>query len=504
MNASRGRSVAAKAASGAAWTIATGVGSRGLGLVGTLVLTYLVARDELGEVSDAAIAVLLANQLSTVGAGQYYISRPTAGRVVAWHATVLHISLGLLALVAVLAFEHPLSSWMRAPSLGRFLPGLLFSGLLERFAYMPERVLARSMRFRVIGLCRTAGEVAYTLASVGFALLGWGGMSIVVGNVVRSIVRLVAMASSVPRAEWLSRSRISAKTLRAMLRFGLPMSVGMGAGFASRRIDNAIVSSLFGTHVVGAYNLAYNVADAPAVQVGEQIGDVLLPSFSAMRPWERKEALVRSTALLALVTFPLAVGLGVVAPSLVKTLLRPEWSDVAPMVSLLSAMSIVRPVGWTISSYLLARDNPRLDAALEVLKLVSLVVLLLTLGRAGPLWACVAVGLAFTVHAAASMVVLQALDGVAVSELAAKCVPPLAACVPMVASVLATRLTLAGAGMRFGAASLVAEILAGVAVYTASAVVVARSASLDLISLWRRAWGPPASLLHSPSSQDDP
>jgi PST family polysaccharide transporter len=212
---------------------------------------------------------------------------------------------------------------------------------------------------------------------------------------------------------------------------------------------------------------------------------------------------MRSTALLALVTFPLAVGLGVVAPSLVKVLLRPEWSDVAPMVSLLSAMSIVRPVGWTISSYLLARDNPRLDAALEVLKLVSLVVLLLTLGRAGPLWACVAVGLAFTVHAAASMAVLQALDGVAVSELAAKCVPPLAACVPMVASVLATRLTLAGAGMRFSAASLVAEIVAGVAVYTASAVVMARSASLDLIALARRAWGPSASLLHSASSHDD-
>jgi len=485
----RGRSVAAKATSGAAWTIATGVGSRGLGLVGTLVLTYLVARDELGEVSDAAIAVLLANQFSTVGAGQYYISRPTAGREVAWHATVLHVSLGFAALLAVLVLAHPLSVWMRAPSLGRFLPGLLFSGLLERLAYMPERVLAREMRFRVVGLCRTAGEIAYTVASVTFALFGWGGMSIVIGNVVRSVIRFAAMASCVPRAEWLSRSPLSGKTIRAMLRFGLPMSVGMGAGFASRRVDNAIVSSLFGAHVVGAYNLAYNVADAPAVQVGEQIGDVLLPSFSVMNPGERKEALLRSTALLALVTFPLAVGLGAVAPSLVKAILRPEWSDVAPMVALLSAMSVVRPVGWTISSYLLARDNPRLDAALEVLKLVSLIALLLTLGRRGPLWACVAVGLAFAVHAAASMAVLQAIDGLAVAALAARCWPPLAACVPMVASVAATRLALAGAGIHSSAVAVIAEIAVGATAYTASALVVARSASADLLGLVRRAWG---------------
>lgn len=495
----RGRSVATMAASGAAWTIATGLGSRGLGLVGTLVLTYWVARDELGEVSDAAVAVLLANQLSTVGAGQYYISRSKGGRDVAWHATVLHVSLGVAAMLAVLALRQPLSVWLRAPSLERFLPGLLVSGLLERFAYMPERVLARGMRFRQIGLCRTAGELAYTATSVGLAAVGWGGTSIVAGNLVRSVVRLAAMAGSVPVTDWLYWSRLSAKTLGDMLRFGLPMSIGMGAGFASRRVDNAIVSSLFGPSVVGAYNLAYNIADAPAVQVGEQIGDVLLPSFSAMSPEERRAALVRSTALLTLVTFPLAVGLGAVAPSLVKALLRPEWSDVAPMLSLLSAMSVVRPLGWTISSYLLARDRPRLDAALEALKLVSLIVLLLTMGRGGPLWACAGVGLAFAIHAAASMAVLQALDGVTVAALAAKCVPPLGACAPMVASVLVTRLGLAAAGMHVGVMSLVAEIAAGAAAYTASAIVLARSATMDLLGLAHRAWGTPVPRLLSPS-----
>ena len=53
-------SVAMKAVRGAAWTIGTGVGSRALGLMGTVLLTYFIARDELGEVSDAAVAVVLA------------------------------------------------------------------------------------------------------------------------------------------------------------------------------------------------------------------------------------------------------------------------------------------------------------------------------------------------------------------------------------------------------------------------------------------------------------
>jgi PST family polysaccharide transporter len=261
------------------------------------------------------------------------------------------------------------------------------------------------------------------------------------------------------------------------------MSVGMGAGYASRRIDNAIVSGLFGADVAGAYNLAYNVADAPAVQVGEQIGDVLLPSFSRMDGRERRVALLRSTALLALVTFPMAVGLGTVAPTLVAALLRPEWQDVGPMLGLLSVLSVVRPVGWTISSYLLARDQPRLDAAIEVVKLGSLVMLLLTLGRWGPLWACAAVGLAFAIHACVSMVAVQVLDGISVAALARECAPPLMACAPMVVAVLSSRLALAHVGVRRGPATLAIEVAIGTVAYVISALAIARSASTDLLAV---------------------
>jgi PST family polysaccharide transporter len=482
----RVRSIALDAVRGAAWTIATGVGSRALGLVGTLVLTYFVARTELGEVSDAAVAVLVANQLSTLGVGQYYVAHPSAGRDVAWNATLVHVALGLVALCAVLLLGHPLSIWMRAPELGRFLPGLAAAALLERVAHMPERVLARSMRFRGIGMCRTAAEISYTVTSVALAVAGAGGLAIVAANVVRSAVRLASMAVAVPRAEWLSPSFPCATTVRAMLRFGLPMSIGTAAGFASRRVDNAIVSGLFGVDVVGAYNLAYNVADVPAVQVGEQIGDVLLPSFAHMDAETRKAALVRSTGLLAMVTFPLAVGLGAVAPALVDALLRPEWRDVGPMLAVLSVLSVVRPVGWTISSYLLARDKPRVDAALELLKLGSLVGLLLTVGRAGPLWACAAVGLAFALHAFASMVVVHWLDGVTVTSLTARCAGPLAACAPMAAAVLAVGALLARASVHPGVA-LCVEIPAGAVAYALSAAVLARSTFDDLRALLRRA-----------------
>src|SRR5213075_1511096 len=148
-----------------------------------------------------------------------------------------------------------------------------------------------------------------TLVSLTAALFGLGGAAIVLGNIFRSFVRLSVYVISVDWRDWLSRCRLDLRQTRELLAFGVPMSLGALCEFATRRWDNLLVSRFFGPGPTGMYNLAYNLADVPAIQVGEQIGDVLLPSFARMDPGRRSEALVRSLGLLGLVVFPLAVGL---------------------------------------------------------------------------------------------------------------------------------------------------------------------------------------------------
>jgi PST family polysaccharide transporter len=156
------------------------------------------------------------------------------------------------------------------------------------------------------------------------------------------------------------------------------------------------------------------------------------------------------------------------------------------MLAVLSTLSITRPVGWTVSTYLIARDRPRIDAALEILKLVSVVVLVLTLGRLGPVWACVGVGLAFAIHAVGSMWVVRQTDGVAISALLVRCARPLAACGPMVLAVLAARRVVNAFGGAPAAVALALEVSAGAVAYVASCPWLARPETQDALGLARR------------------
>jgi lipopolysaccharide exporter len=475
--ASLGRS----AVRGAVWTISSSIGSRIVGLAGTLAITRFIAPAEYGEVTVAAVLVLTAQQVSTVGIGQYLIAHPDAGRGAAFHATAFHMALGLLAYAILFAIGSWLGPRLDAPNAMLFLPGLVLSAALDRASYVPERVLIRDLRFGAVSAGRTAGDLAYSVGSVVLAIFGWGAMAIVAGNVLRSLCRSAIFIGGVKLRDWLEPCKLDRATTRSMFAYGVPLSIAGLAAFASRRWDNLLVSRFFGPGPAGLYNLAYNLADVPAIQVGEQIGDVLFPSFSRLGPERRKQALVQSVALLALIVFPLAVGLGAVANTLVRVLFDARWEAVGPMLMLLSALSITRPIGWTIASYLQAQRLTKTVMVLEVLKAIAVVAAISTIGRAGVLWTCGAVGIAFALHTLASLWAVQRADGISVARMLLALAAPLSACAPMVLAVLGVRRALSGSDAS-ALAALGLETLAGAVAYVAAALIVARGPSRELVS----------------------
>lgn len=490
-------SLAKKTVLGAIWTIATSLGARALGLIGTLLLTRWLAPDVYGEVSVASVVALTASTVSNLALAQYLVANPDAGRAAAFHATVVHVVLGAAALGVATLLRAPLGGLFDAPAMGRFLPGLALAAFLDRITYVPEKLMVRDLRFREVGLQQSAGELVYTACSVGLAYRGLGGDAVVIATLARSVLRLLLVLRSVPAGEWLAPHRLARGELSKLLQFGVPLSIASLAAFGARRWDNLLFSAMFGPETAGVYNLAYNLADIPATQIGERIGDVLVPSFAKIPDAEkRRAALVRAQALLLLVVTPLALGLGAVAPAVVAALFKPAWAPVAPMLAVLSALSVARPVGWIVESYLQADKRTRAVMLLEIGKTVGLLAAIAVLGRSGPLVACGAVGVAFGAHAAACLWVLRASDGVPWSRTLSAFVGPLLASLPMVGAVLGTGALLERAGLGGPLVALLAEVSAGAVGYGVGVALFARAAARDLVGLVRGALGrrkrPPA------------
>lgn len=472
---------AQKTVHGIAWSIVANLGARAVGLLGTLLLARYLDPADYGEVMAASVVASTAQSFSNLGLGQYLLVRPDADKRVLFHVTFYSAILCAVALVIGLALGPAIGPFFRVRQIMRYLPLLSVTALLDRIVDVPERILQRELRFKLLSLNNAFGDFAYTAVSLAL-VTRTGGMSIVWGNVARSTLRAAVIFKVNGRAGWLEPVPLRRDVTRQIFGFGLRLTLGNWASFLARRWDNMLTSRYFGPAVMGAYNYAYNLANVPALQVGEQIGDVLFPSFGHLTGQKRRDAFLRSTRLLALLDFPLAVGLGAITPTLVLVVFNAEWHGVGPMLVILSSLSLAYPLGYTAGCYLQAAGRPMLLSYLEIGKALWLFGGIVLLAPMGPLWVCVAVATAYAAHALASLWLVQVADEVPLAASLGGLLPPLAACLPLLAGVLAARWAL----RRNDLLGLALEVLAGAVGYVLGAFWFARRPTRDFLGLARR------------------
>ncbi len=487
-------SLGQQAARGALWTIVSSIGGRAVGVVGTLVMTRFLEPNVMGEISVALILVLTATWFSNFGFTQYATvkGRGDDEAEVNWHTLIWFLGLGTVAMGLVVLLGSYLTPFFDAPHAAVYIPGMALAMWLRRFATMPEIALTRAMRFRASGIALGAGEIVYTGSALLLAYLGWGGMAIVLANIVQSVFCTAVMIGAAGWRSWCKPTPYSSARTRDIFSYGVPLAIGGIAHNISRDWDNLAISHFFGPTATGAYSMAYNLADVPAIQVGEQIALVLLPSMSALEPEDRPAALERSSALLSLIIFPLAVGLGAVAYPLIAVILPANaWQEIAPLLTVLASVSVFRPISWVLATYMAVEGKTKQLMVLEVVKVVLLLAGIAVLSRFGVRVAASAVGITFGGQAiiGVMMVTAHGVGGTrpSVARLAIGFLQPLLACGMMVAGVYGTHVLLGALGNDMPLIELVSEIVVGALVYVVSALVIARETSRDLLRLLKRA-----------------
>lgn len=478
-------SIAVKAVRGAAWNMVTGVGSRVVGMIGTLLLTRFIVPEEMGEVYAAQICLATSTTFVNFAFGQSIIARNASPKV-CWHAFVYHVSLGILAMSVALMLGPWLAPRLDAEGMVRYMPGFALASLFDRISYVPERTLVRDLHFRTVAMWRGIAELVFVAVALGLAGRV-GPMAIIYGNIARWGLVMVMYVARSDRKQWLVPTKLDWASTRELFAFGAPLTIGFVAEFASTKWDNLMVSRYFGASVMGLYQLAYSLAVTPTVNVAEHIGDVLLPSFAKMSAAQRKDALVRSAAIMALIVFPLAVGLASVAPTATFTLLAGDWEDLAPMLVILCSLSLTGPLVWSVQAYLQAQQRPRAIMVLAIGKLLLMLLLIRVLGSLGPRWTCGAVSLAFGAHFFGLLFAVRLLDGVSMLRYLLAIAPPALACVPMFVVVTLVRWFFAARGWIEGWGILALLIGVGAVMYLVGVAVFARPLAREVFRLLRQA-----------------
>jgi Membrane protein involved in the export of O-antigen and teichoic acid len=127
---------------------------------------------------------------------------------------------------------------------------------------------------------------------------------------------------------------------------------------------------MFSAADLGYYTRAQQTQQLPVANLSSTVGRVTFPVFSSMQ--DDKARLKRGTrkalATLAMVNFPLMIGLAIVAKPLVIVLLTDKWLPCVPYLQLLCVVGMLYPLHVINLNVLVAQGRSDLFFRLEILK----------------------------------------------------------------------------------------------------------------------------------------
>jgi O-antigen/teichoic acid export membrane protein len=249
----------------------------------------------------------------------------------------------LLAPAVVRFYGDPRLYWMTIVAGTAFL----FNGLTAQHGAL----ISREMRFATQARIDVMALAASSAAGVVMALAGWRYWSLVWMGLVSSIVTTVGVLLAVPWAPGPPRRGVG---VWSILRFGGLATCNSLLVYLAWNAQNILLGRFWGTHALGLYGRAFQLATLPVEQFSSTLGVVAISGLSAIQddPARLSRSFLSGYSLLLSATIPIAIFCPLFANEIIHVLLGEKWMDVVPIFQLLAPTSLVfalaNPLSWLI------------------------------------------------------------------------------------------------------------------------------------------------------------
>lgn len=331
-----------------AWLTGVQVAKQVLSVISVSVLARRIPAAIYGLVGMAVLVTTLLETIRDVGTGTALIREPELTDDMASTAFWLNCGTGILVTLLVIALAWPASLFFHQPQVTTILRFLSFSFLFGALGVVPTAVLSRAMDFRKLAMAQTTGAVCATTSAIAIALAG--------GKVSALVSASLVMSSVTTLMTWfLSPLRVKAvfepSYARRILSFGLHLTGSHIMNYFSRNADNVLVGRFLGSASLGYYQMGYMLMTLPLSNFSLMLGQVTYPALSKFSgDHERfRAAYLRMSRLISLVTFPVMVGLGIIAKPFVHVFLGAKWAPVAQLLAVFGPLGALQSISGHVS-----------------------------------------------------------------------------------------------------------------------------------------------------------
>ncbi|GBE06031.1 lipopolysaccharide biosynthesis protein WzxC [bacterium BMS3Abin10] len=381
-----------KTVSGILWSALARIGQEGMGFLTTLVLARLLSPDAFGLLGMVIVFTGFISMFQNLGLGPSIIQDREISQEQL--SGIFWLNIGFSTLLALLTIgSAPLVSiFFNEPSITFIMMVLALNFPLSALAMVPDALLKKRMAFKKLAVIRNIATAVGSAVGITTAFMGMGVWALVWQGISHTFTKTLLEWIVV---SWNPTWTLPYRKLKRQLQFGINLQAGSLLNYGSRNVDDLLIGKVIGASALGLYQMAYRLMLWPLQKVSGVVGEVMFPALSTIKDdTERvKSVFLRATRSIGFTTFPMVLGLWVIAPSAVYAVLGEKWAGVIPIFQVLCILGLTQSIatntGWIFLSQGRTDIRLKLQIAFSTLFITSFII--------GIHWGAMGVAVCYTV-----------------------------------------------------------------------------------------------------------
>jgi O-antigen/teichoic acid export membrane protein len=376
---------------GIAWTGGMKWAVQGITWASTIIVARLLTPADYGLVGMAALLMGLLTLMAEAGIGLAIVTMRDLNRSQIAQINTVAVQMGLAGMLIAAAAAYPLSRFFGAPALIPVVMVMSIGFVITAFRVVPYALMQRDMRFRVLALIEGGTALLMAVVMVLLAWLGFRYWTLVIGGLINVAVSAGLAVALQPHGFGWPRLR----EIGPALRFSWHTLVSRLSWYTYSQADFVVAGRVLGQSALGAYNFAWTLASIPVEKVVGLFSRVLPAVFAAVQddPPALRRYFLNITEAIALVTFPMTIGLALVSPLFVPLVLGEQWLMMVAPLQLIALYASVRAVSPLLVQVLIAVRETRFNMWNSVLAAIVLPIAFII----GSRWGTVGIALAWII-----------------------------------------------------------------------------------------------------------
>ena len=349
-----------RAINGVFWSGIERLGPQAVQFVVSIVLARLLLPEQFGLIGMLALFLALGRVFLDSGFGSALIQKQDATEV--HYSSVFYANVALsLAAAGILCLVAPwIARFYDEPLLAPLTRVLSLNLVISAFGVIQSVLLTKHLDFKTQTKATLIASLGSGIVGVAMAALDFGVWSLVGQSVSLALLNTLLLWVF---NTWRPRAAPSLAALRGLFGFGSRLLASGVLNAVFSNIYSVVIGKLFAPADLGYYNRAFALQQLPAQTVGGIVGRVTFPLFAEIQddPARVRNGFRKALRSLALVNFPLMIGLAACARPLVLTLLTEKWAPAIPYLQLLCIVGLLYPLHLINVNVILAHGRSDLN-----------------------------------------------------------------------------------------------------------------------------------------------